>query len=206
MVFNSSFYYFCRDFGGLVVRYDFELQREVASVRLPNVATSGDHYLYTTQHNYVDLNADDNGIWAIYTTNQSTHTNVVKLDPKTLVIQYGWNISINHNKVGEMFIVCGVLYAIDSATERNTRIRLAVDLYRGTFLDDVNLAFTNPFKNTTMASYNHRLKELYTWDRGNQLTYPIRYNNMTNGANGSSNGGASGERVDYSSTYESDSP
>lgn len=57
-------------------------------------------------------------------------------------------------KVGEMFIVCGVLYAIDSATERNTKIVLGVDLYRGFVLSDVNLPFTNPFKNTTMALYN----------------------------------------------------
>lgn len=61
-------------------------------------------------------------------------------------------------QVGEMFIVCGILYGIDSVTERNTKIRLAVDLYRGIFLDDVNLAFSNPFKNTTMATYNHRLR------------------------------------------------
>lgn len=61
-------------------------------------------------------------------------------------------------KVGEMFIVCGVLYAIDSATERNTKIVLAVDLYRGFVLNDVNLPFTNPFKNTTMALYNPETK------------------------------------------------
>lgn len=124
-----------------------------------------------------------------------------------------------------MFIVCGVLYGIDSVTERNTKIRLAIDLYRGTFLDDVNLSFSNPFKNTTMATYNHRLRvsdaicqpmrtfnfycifilqELYTWDRGNQLTYPIRYNNMT-----VASGPASGERSDetvynHQTGYDSD--
>lgn len=57
-----------------------------------------------------------------------------------------------------MFIVCGVLYAIDSVTERNTKIHLALDLYRGVVLDDVNLPFTNPFKNTTMALYNPETK------------------------------------------------
>lgn len=92
-----------------------------------------------------------------------------------------------------MFIVCGVLYAIDSVTDRITHIRLAVDLYQGTFLDDVNLPFTNPFKSTTMATYNHRMKELYTWDHGNQLTYPIRYNNRTQ-SNGSSD-----ERTEFAS-------
>lgn len=57
-----------------------------------------------------------------------------------------------------MFIVCGVLYAIDSVTERNTKIVIAVDLYRGYVLSDVNLPFTNPFKNTTMALYNPETK------------------------------------------------
>lgn len=61
-----------------------------------------------------------------------------------------------------MFIVCGVLYAIDSVTERNTRIHLALDLYRGHLLSDVNLSFTNPFKNTTMALYNPETKVLFS--------------------------------------------
>lgn len=51
----------------------------IAMVSLPNVASKGNHYLYTTKYNYVDLNADENGIWAIYTTPFSTHTNVVKV-------------------------------------------------------------------------------------------------------------------------------
>lgn len=55
----------------------------LASVHLPSVATSGDHFLYTTKYNYVDLNADDNGIWAIYTTAHSSHTNVVKVRVRT---------------------------------------------------------------------------------------------------------------------------
>lgn len=57
-----------------------------------------------------------------------------------------------------MFIVCGVLYAVDSVKERNTKIRFALDLYQNKLLDDVNLVFTNPFKNTTTIGYNHRTK------------------------------------------------
>lgn len=77
-----------------------------------------------------------------------------------------------------MFIVCGVLYAVESVTERSTKIRLALDLYRNTVLEDANLSFTNPFKRTTTVGYNHRSKELYTWDKGNQLTYPTRYHEI----------------------------
>lgn len=76
-----------------------------------------------------------------------------------------------------MFIVCGVLYAIDSATDKNTKIRFALDLYTLKLLD-VTLEWTNPFRKTTTVGYNHKYKELYTWDRGNQLSYPIRYHEI----------------------------
>lgn len=77
-----------------------------------------------------------------------------------------------------MFIVCGVLYAVDSVTERSTFIRLALDLYHNRLIPHIKLPFTNPFKRTTTIGYNHRMKELYTWDKGNQLAYPTRYHDM----------------------------
>lgn len=76
-------------------------------------------------------------------------------------IQHIWNISLEHHKVGEMFVVCGVLYAIDSVTDRNSKIRFALDLYNNKLLD-VSLGFTNPFRRTTMVGYNHRNKASYT--------------------------------------------
>lgn len=54
----------------------------VARVDLPGLAINGDRYLYTTKYNYVDLNADENGIWAIYTTQYSKNTHVVKVNRK----------------------------------------------------------------------------------------------------------------------------
>lgn len=153
------------------------------------------NYLYTTEYNLVDFNVDDNGLWVIYSTPNSNHTIVAMLNPMTLDTTYSLNISINHHKVrsprterdsklilflwqvGEMFIVCGVLYAIDSTTDKNTKIRLALDLYTMKLLD-VTLSFTNPFRKTTTVGYNHRNKELYTWDKGNQLIYPVRYHEI----------------------------
>lgn len=83
------------------------------------------------------------------------------------------NISVHHRMVGEMFIVCGVLYAVDSATELDTKIRFALDLYTHKLLDR-EILFTNPFNGTTTLGYNHNTKEIYTWNLGNQLTYPVQ--------------------------------
>jgi Olfactomedin-like domain len=76
-----------------------------------------------------------------------------------------------------MFIICGVLYAVDSATIPKTKIRFALDLYTQKLLEK-ELDFTNPFNGTTSIGYNHNNRELYTWNLGNQLTYPVRINAM----------------------------
>lgn len=74
-----------------------------------------------------------------------------------------------------MFIACGILYGVDSTTVRNTKIRLALDLYEKKVLD-VDINFSNPFNNTSTVGYNFLTKDLYTWSMGNQLTYPVKLN------------------------------
>ena len=65
--------------------------------------------------------------------------------------------------------------------------RLALDLYTHQMLE-IELPFTNPFRHTTMLGYNPRRDPrdktgrssgfLYTWDGGNQLTYPVKYHDI----------------------------
>ncbi|GIX85136.1 noelin [Caerostris extrusa] len=78
---------------------------------------------------------------------------VRKLHPYKLTTEYVWNITLPHRKVGEMFIVCGVLYAVDSVTDATTSIRFAFDLYQNKVLE-ANIPFSNPFRNNSMISYN----------------------------------------------------
>ncbi|KAL4705632.1 hypothetical protein ACJJTC_002018 [Scirpophaga incertulas] len=153
VVYSGSFFYQANESGqpGDIIRYDLT-QSRIKSVHLPHSAGR----LYTAQHNQVDFSVDDNGLWAIYSIENSNNTAVAKLsfDPNKdgLHIDYIWNISLSHKQVSrEMFIVCGVLYALDSATERESKVTLG---------------------------YDHTHKELYSWDRGNQLTYPVRYNEL----------------------------
>ncbi|XP_037873711.1 uncharacterized protein LOC101741742 [Bombyx mori] len=178
IVYGGSFFYQANESGqpGEIIRYDLT-QSRIKSAHLPYA----DGRLYTSQHNQVDFSADDNGLWAIYSIESSNNTAVAKLsfDPNkdSLNIDYVWNISLNHKQVGEMFIVCGVLYALDSATDRDSKVTVAIDLYRSKPVE-VSLQFTNPFRKTTQLGYDHTHKELYSWDKGNQLTYPVRYNEL----------------------------
>ncbi|XP_011196269.1 uncharacterized protein LOC105221198 [Zeugodacus cucurbitae] len=172
VVYNGSFYYnqFNTD---LVVKLDLATMKKIITP-LPYAGTAVGNRLYSTDHNYMDFNVDEVGLWVIYSTYDSNNTLVAKLDADTLKMQYNFNITLDHRKFGEMFIVCGHLYAIDSCTETNSHIRYVIDLYNGKLLN-VDLPFSNPFRKTTTVGYNPLTVELYSWDKGNALTYPIRY-------------------------------
>ncbi|KAK4302802.1 hypothetical protein Pmani_025131 [Petrolisthes manimaculis] len=83
-------------------------------------------------------------------------------------------MAFNNNLYGNFFMAYGVLYVLDSATDLDTRIRIAFDLYKGE-IEDVDLPFNNPFSYTTLLGYNFKAKMLFSWDKGNvsNLTCPI---------------------------------
>ncbi|XP_054278871.1 uncharacterized protein LOC128997276 [Macrosteles quadrilineatus] len=182
VVFNGTFYYCSikqinEVSKPVIVRYELNSRISHINDQVPYTVISNLTKLYNEQHNYMDFAVDDNGLWVIYGLEDSNNTVVLKLETKSLEVQYAWNISVSHRKAGEMFIVCGVLYVVDSTQERNTNIRFALDLFTNKRVE-VDIPFTNPFRRTTMIGYNYKNKELYTWDKGNQLTYPIRYHDQ----------------------------
>ncbi|KAL5235357.1 hypothetical protein ACI65C_002767 [Semiaphis heraclei] len=177
-MYKDSFYFHEKD-KPIIRKFDILQEKYTNFMTVPYLNTSNlKNRLYTTKMNYVDLAVEENGLWVIYGLEDSNNTAVLHVDPVTLEIEYAWNISIKHDRAGDMFIVCGVLYAVHSVTERSTTIRFALDLYKNVRLNDVDLPFTNPFAHTTLIQYNPHNKELFTWDQGNLLTYPIRYNAM----------------------------
>ncbi|CAG0890876.1 unnamed protein product [Cyprideis torosa] len=173
VVYNGTFYY-NKAKSNRILGLHLE-SKQYIHADLPHMAFGSDDYLYKSSRSYLDMSVDENGLWAIYALENLNNTVVLKLVPDTLeVVEYAWNVSLNHNQVGDMFIVCGVLYAVDSLTERSTSIRFGLDLYQQKQLTDLDLQFTNPFSANIALGYDPRTRALYSWDEGNQLTYPIK--------------------------------
>ena len=72
---------------------------------------------------YVDLAIDENVLWAIMAMKENNNTLVMKISAWNLELVWAWNITLNPNLVADMFIVCGVLYAVDRTDARDTKIR-----------------------------------------------------------------------------------
>jgi hypothetical protein len=176
-VYAGSFYYNQEGTDKIVI-YNLKTN-ETNEIKVPprsnsdNTLRTTDKRLYTTQYNYMDISSDENGLWVIYPSNYTNNTMVMKFNGTQA--EYVWNLTIDHQTVGEMFIMCGVLYGVDSVTERNTKIEFAYDLYRNQQIE-VSIEFTNPFSQTNYISYNPRHQKLYTWDKGNLLEYPVKFN------------------------------
>lgn len=71
----------------------------VVNVTVKDFGVNTTHKLYTTKHNVIDFNADDNGLWLIHSSLDSNYTIVTKINETTLAIQNSFNISVFHDKV-----------------------------------------------------------------------------------------------------------
>ncbi|KAK4307304.1 hypothetical protein Pmani_020908 [Petrolisthes manimaculis] len=182
VIFNGSFYYHVKGHPN-ITRLDLNT-RKTTTMELPGMVYSDDRFLYNNSRDYADLSADTEGLWAIYSTSYPNNTVVVKMNNMTLKIEKGWDMTLNNNLYGNFFMAYGVLYVLDSTTDRDTRIRIAFDLYKGE-MEDVDLSFNNPFSYTTLLGYNYKAKILFSWDKGNLLTYPVRESGMDTGPPGS---------------------
>ena len=158
-------------------RYDLAKRELTGSVRLYGVAHSGDDYLYSTGRSYVDLAADESGLWAIHAAADDTdHLLVSRLDTEAMAVTSTWSIAVRHSDYGNGVVICGVLYLIGDVTaRRGTVVDFAYDLYERRHVenDDISLTFNSPYQLTTALAYNPRDRRLYAWDNGNQLTYPL---------------------------------
>ena len=67
VVFNGAFYYH-REGSRELVRYDLTQKMITGRIVLVDVEYEGDNNIYASEFNYVDLSADENGLWAVYTS------------------------------------------------------------------------------------------------------------------------------------------
>ncbi|CAD6184714.1 unnamed protein product [Caenorhabditis auriculariae] len=189
VVYNGSYYYHKHGTTQLV-RYDLEsnvqleaeIDPQMAHVdcgRLPDHtfeecnATDRDPWLYNRDHNYVDFAVDENGLWVIYTHAESGTLRVAKIESDFYVVNT-WDVTeANATDVSDAFVMCGVMYCLKSAVERQTIITYAYDLYRNDSIPG-QVEWYNPYGGLTMLHYNPLDSRLYFFDDRRLLSANVR--------------------------------
>uniref|UniRef100_A0A7E4W086 Olfactomedin-like domain-containing protein n=1 Tax=Panagrellus redivivus TaxID=6233 RepID=A0A7E4W086_PANRE len=171
--FNGSFY-FHRAGTPKIVRYELSTKKSSEVVIDERAAHKADNYLFNKSMNYFDLAVDENALWVMFHYEDAPFLSVAKLDIGNLTIYETWNLTlINHTQVSNGFVVCGVLYLVDSTRELKSEITTAYDFYRSRYRKP-HIKWINLYRNANMISYNPFDKRVYIYDHGYLLTMPAR--------------------------------
>ncbi|XP_061470493.1 noelin-2 isoform X2 [Rhineura floridana] len=171
VVFNGSLYY-NKYQSNIVVKYHFR-SRSVVVQRSLNTAGYNNTFPYSWGgFSDIDFMVDENGLWAVYTTNQNAGNIVVsKMDPITLEILRSWDTGYPKRSAGESFIICGTLYVTNSHLA-GAKIYFAYYTNTSSY-EYTDIPFHNQYSHISMLDYNPRERVLYTWNNGHQVIYNV---------------------------------
>nr|XP_034957367.1 noelin-2 isoform X1 [Zootoca vivipara] len=171
VVYNGSLYY-NKYQSNIVVKYHFR-SRSVVVQRSLNTAGYNNTFPYSWGgFSDIDFMVDENGLWAVYTTNQNAGNIVVsRMDPVTLEILRSWDTGYPKRSAGESFIICGTLYVTNSHLA-GAKIYFAYYTNTSSY-EYTDIPFHNQYSHISMLDYNPRERVLYTWNNGHQVIYNV---------------------------------
>ncbi|XP_030608210.1 olfactomedin-like protein 2B [Archocentrus centrarchus] len=173
VVYNGAFYY-NRAFSRDIIRYDLRHRYVAAWTTLHDALL--EEQIHRTQTE-VELAVDESGLWLLYPAldTEGFHQEVIlliHLHPRELQPIQTFRTGLRRGRYGNSFLVCGVLYAVDSMEHRYANVTYAFDTHTLTHTVP-SLAFTNMHAHNSQLAYCPLDKKLYSWDNGHQMIYDV---------------------------------
>lgn len=181
MVYNGAFYY-SRAFSRDIIKFDLRHRLVAAWTMLHDalIEESSSPWEWRSQSS-VTFAVDESGLWIVYPALDEERfmqemVILSRLNPTDLSTQpeTTWRTGLKRNRYGNCFIVCGVLYAVDSYNQKDAKLEYAFDTHTNTQMIP-RMPFTNNYTYTTQIDYNPKEGVLYAWDNGHQVTYNIKF-------------------------------
>uniref|UniRef100_UPI00358EC10F olfactomedin-4-like n=1 Tax=Myxine glutinosa TaxID=7769 RepID=UPI00358EC10F len=153
--------------------YDLTRNSYVRSAQLPN-AVYNNKFSYTgNSYSDIDLAVDENGLWAIYSTDQAMGRIVLSsLDNQTLAVTNTWNVPLYKPTASQGFMVCGVLYLTRPITMHDEEIFFAYDTHTNTS-KNMNIVLEKKMEGMKSLDYNPADHKLYMYNNGFLVTYDV---------------------------------
>ncbi|KAM3912092.1 olfactomedin-4-like [Leptodactylus fuscus] len=175
IMYNKTIYYNCYNTRNLC-RYNPQLNTLELSVTLPDAATNGRFPYSSSSYQDIDMAADEEGLWVIYSTEDNSGNFVIsKLDPISLVVLQTWATSQFKPAATNAFMVCGVLYATRPISTKKEEIFYMYDTKTGKE-GWISVPMDKPKENVQGLSYNPNDHKLYMYNDGYLVMYDLTFN------------------------------
>ncbi|XP_057209867.1 myocilin isoform X2 [Triplophysa rosa] len=172
-MYDGSLYY-QRRLSRTLIRYDLLSENIAARRDLPHAGFHGQFPYSWGGYTDIDLAVDENGLWAIYSTNKAKGAIVIsQLDPHSLEVKGTWETKIRKTTVANTFMICGKLYTIASYTSPNTTVNYMYDTATSQG-KAISVPFKNRYRYNSMVDYNPVHRKLYAWDNYYIVSYKVR--------------------------------
>ncbi|XP_030634495.1 olfactomedin-like protein 3A [Chanos chanos] len=173
-VYNNHLYYVEKGEELKVVKFDLQKGSVVDSAVFP--AENQLPVYDLNPETYIDLAVDEEGLWAIYATQESEkHVSLAKIDPKTLDIEQMWDTPCLRENAEAAFVICGTVYVVyNSKLPSRSRIQCVFDVSDMVTNDDVPVVyFPKRYGAHSSLKYSPLEQLLYAWDDGYQILYKL---------------------------------
>ncbi|XP_010018697.1 PREDICTED: olfactomedin-like protein 3 isoform X2 [Nestor notabilis] len=123
---------------------------------------------------YIEVAADEEGLWAIYATKENEkNICLAKLDPTSLDIEQMWDTPCPRENAEGAFVVCGALHVVyNTRLPSRSRVQCVFDVSGTLSPEDASLVyFPKRYGSHSSMKYSPRERQIYAWDDGYQIIY-----------------------------------
>ncbi|XP_039624744.1 olfactomedin-like protein 2A isoform X3 [Polypterus senegalus] len=189
-VYNGSFYYL-KAFTRTLIRYSLSHRATAAwglledlSLAAQSLSKFGSGSGRSWQgYNDVTFASDETGLWVVYPSNHfgtivDDELVLVQLDPEELTPRKDslWKVGLSRPQYGLSFVICGVLYVMDKDSIARGAISFAFDTHSNSqTVPALPFSTGSTSSYLTQLSYSPLERQLYGWDNGVQVKYPLHF-------------------------------
>lgn len=173
-IYNGYAYYVREGAEFQVIKYDL-LNGTVADSAVFPARDQVPVYALTPE-TYIDLAADEEGLWAIYATRENENgICLAKVDPETLDVEQTWDTPCPREGAEAAFVICGTMYVVYNTRQASrSRVQCVFDVGEMVTSDDAPLVyFPKRYGAHSSLKYNPLEQLVYAWDDGYQILYKL---------------------------------
>ncbi|KAK6472584.1 olfactomedin-like protein 1 [Huso huso] len=174
VVYNGFLYFHKSDSVNEIVKYHIRNKTVSDRMLLPGAGRVPVYQL--SPYTFIDLAVDEQGLWSIHADpDMGGNIVITQIDRASLAVEHSWDTTCTSKNAEAAFIMCGTLYVVYNSHYRGrSTIQCLYDVYDMISNEEPPvLYFPKRYGSHSVMHYNHKEKQIYSWDEGRQMIYRL---------------------------------